>query len=102
MQALLRHFKPVSSFIFYFFFWPHCIRGRILVPCPGMEPTPLEAYLKHWTMREVPYLCPLAQTADGSISEPIFQFRRHYFSELAHSLAPPDAPPFLLWEDQNT
>ena len=41
----------------FFFFWPHLAACRILVPWPGMEPTPpaVEAWnLNHWTAREVP------------------------------------------------
>ena len=44
--------------LFFFFFLPHHACG-ILVPPPGMEPTPpaLEARrLNHWTAREVPVL----------------------------------------------
>ena len=43
--------------LFFFFFWPHCAACRILVPQPGIEPTPpaVEAQkLNHWTAREVP------------------------------------------------
>ena len=42
---------------FIFIFWPHCKACGILVPWPGIEPTPtaLEAWsLNHWTAREVP------------------------------------------------
>ena len=45
--------------VFLFNFWLHCMACRILVPRPGIEPTPpaVEAWsLNHWTTREVPYL----------------------------------------------
>ena len=44
------------SFIIYLFFWPHSTLD-ILVPWPGIEPTPpaLEAWsLNHWATSEVP------------------------------------------------
>ena len=40
-----------------FFFWPHCVARRILVPWPGIKPVPpaVEVQsLNHWTTREVP------------------------------------------------
>ena len=43
--------------LFYFIFWPLSAACGILVPRPGIEPTPpaLEAEsLNHWTAREVP------------------------------------------------
>ena len=48
------------------FFWPRCAACGILVPQPGIKPTPpaVEARsLNHWTAREVPgissLMCPL-------------------------------------------
>ena len=46
------------DFIFiYLFIWPHRASRGILVPRPGIEPTPLALEvrrLNHWTVREVP------------------------------------------------
>ena len=42
---------------FSFFFWWHSVACRILVPQPGIEPSPpaVEAQsLNYWTAREVP------------------------------------------------
>ena len=42
---------------FFFFFWPRCVACGILVPQPGIEPTPLvlEVWsLNHWIAREAP------------------------------------------------
>ena len=42
---------------FFFFFWPRRVACAILVPRPGIEPTPPEVEaqsLNHWTIREVP------------------------------------------------
>ena len=49
----------VSScfFIYFFLFWPHPMACRILVPQPGIEPTPpsVEACnLNHWATQEIP------------------------------------------------
>ena len=44
---------------FNFFFWPHCVARRILVPQPGIKPLPpaVEGQsLNHWTIREVLYI----------------------------------------------
>ena len=44
----------ISSQIF--FFWPHPMAYRILVPCPGIKPSPTAVEvlsLNHWTPREV-------------------------------------------------
>ena len=40
------------------FFWPHCVACVILVPQPGIEPTPWigRGSLNHWTAREVLYI----------------------------------------------
>ena len=41
----------------FFFFWLHCMVCRILVPQPGIEPSPLCVRLwgpNHWTTREFP------------------------------------------------
>ena len=43
--------KPHSSF-FFFMFWLHHAACGILVPQPGIEPTP--PALEAWTVREVP------------------------------------------------
>ena len=46
---------------FFFFFWLHCVAGRILVLQQRVIPMPpaMEAWsLNHWTTREVP-ICPL-------------------------------------------
>ena len=55
---LLLMFYCFYFIVLSFFFWPHCMACRILVPPPGIEPTPtpaLEAWsLNHWTTREVP------------------------------------------------
>ena len=55
--SLLGTFRIFSFFFFLTFLWPrHAARG-ILVPQPGLEPTPpaVEAWsLNHWTTREVP------------------------------------------------
>ena len=45
----------------FFFFWLHCVAGRILVLQQGVIPMPsaVEPWsLNHWTTREVP-ICPL-------------------------------------------
>ena len=50
----------LGFFFFAFFcfcFWPHSMACRILVPQPGIEPTPpaVEAWnLNHWTTKEIP------------------------------------------------
>ena len=31
----------IFSFIYFLFFWPHCVAYGISVPRPGIEPTPL-------------------------------------------------------------
>ena len=50
--------KIISPFLnFILFFWPCCTACRILVPWPGLKPSPpaVEARrLNHWTAREVP------------------------------------------------
>ena len=55
-------FKRAPLFIFnmftylFYIFWPHCTVCGILVPQPGIKPTPpaLAAWsLNHWTAREV-------------------------------------------------
>lgn len=41
---------------FSFFFWPHPMAYRILVPCPGIKPSPTAVEvlsLNHWTPGEV-------------------------------------------------
>ena len=46
-----------SAFFFFFLSWPHRTSCGLLVPPPGIEPTPpaLEAQsLNHWTTREAP------------------------------------------------
>ena len=47
-----------SSLLFWFFiFWPHHAACRILVPWPGIEPTPSAVKVwspNHWTSREFP------------------------------------------------
>ena len=51
---LVYHFHNFIFILLNLFFWPAC---GILVPRPGIEPTPtsLEAWsLNHWTTREVP------------------------------------------------
>ena len=58
---LFLSFFKGSSFKFYLFlyfqfFWPHCMPCRILVPGPGIKPMlpALEAWiLNHWTARRV-------------------------------------------------
>ena len=52
---------PVLLFVFvfrvFFFFWPHSVACKILVPQPGVEPVPPalgKQSLRHWTIREVP------------------------------------------------
>ena len=56
-------FKRAPLFIFnmftylFYIFWPHCTVCGILVPQPGIKPTPpaLEAWsLIHWTTRKAP------------------------------------------------
>ena len=52
---LVYHFHNFIFILLNLFFWPAC---GILVPRPGIEPTPtsLEAWsLNHWTTREVPH-----------------------------------------------
>ena len=47
----------IFSFIYFLFFWPHCVAYGISVPRPGIEPTPLAVELwcpNHWTAREFP------------------------------------------------
>ena len=47
----------LSISLFFFFFWPHCAAYGIIVPQPGIEPSPpaVEAQsLTHWTARELP------------------------------------------------
>ena len=54
------HIKQMGlKIVFWGFFWPHCTACRILVPGPGIEPTPpaVEAWsLNSWTTREVLFL----------------------------------------------
>ena len=54
----LEHFKRILSFQrVFFFFWPHHMAFRILVPWPGIEPQPSAVKApspNHWTAREVP------------------------------------------------
>ena len=41
----------------FFFFWPHHVECRILVPQPRIEPMPTKLRaqcLNHWTVKEVP------------------------------------------------
>ena len=43
--------------LFFFVFWPHLAACEILVPRPGIKPTPLALEVRsfnHWTAREVP------------------------------------------------
>ena len=50
----IHHRFPISSF---FFFWPHWVACRVLVPRPGIEPVPpaLGVWsLNHWIAREFP------------------------------------------------
>ena len=51
-------FNSIQIFKFFIFiFWPHHAAHGILVPQPGMEPTPpaVEAWsVNYWTAREVP------------------------------------------------
>ena len=52
-------------FHFFFFFWPRCTACRILVPRPGIEPTPPAVEvrsLNHWTAREFPPLLHYVST----------------------------------------
>ena len=42
---------------YYLFIWLHHVAYGILVPCPGIEPTPsgLESQsLNHWTAKDIP------------------------------------------------
>ena len=55
------HRRHLYYFFFFFFFflifWPCLAACRILLPRPGMEPTPPAVEgrsLNHWTTREVP------------------------------------------------
>ena len=44
------------EFYHYYYYWPLCAAGRILVPWPGIEPEPPALgmlSLNHWTTREV-------------------------------------------------
>ena len=46
----------LDLFIYFNFFWPPCAACGILVPRPGIKPTPLSLEvwnLNHWTIREV-------------------------------------------------
>ena len=57
-----------------FFFWPHHAACRILVPQPGIEPTPLAVEvrsLNHWTAREVPGFC-FFKTGQGFLTPSSF------------------------------
>ena len=50
-------FFCLAVLFLFFVFWPHRASCRILVPRPGIEPTPpvVEAWsLNRWTARDVP------------------------------------------------
>ena len=52
--------------LYFIFFWPYHVAHGILVPWPGIQPTPpaLRAQnLNHWTSREVPPLLPVLHLA---------------------------------------
>ena len=49
----------MSAFFFFFHFWPCSAACAILVPQPGIKPTPPALEVKsfnHWTTREVLYV----------------------------------------------
>ena len=58
---------PICALPFFFFFnclffWPHCKAYGILVPWPGIEPSPPcigRQHLNHWTTGQVPVPCSL-------------------------------------------
>ena len=66
--------KGLSNF--YFTFWLHCMACGILVPPPGIEPTPpvVEARsLNHWTTREVlDFWIRIALSGKGEDVPPVF------------------------------
>ena len=46
-----------DTFLFFLIFWPHHAACGILVPRPGIEPTPPAVEARspnHWTAREAP------------------------------------------------
>ena len=48
-------FRDSLSSCFVFYFWPHHVTCKILVPWPGMEPGTIEVNMlnaNHWTTRE--------------------------------------------------
>ena len=55
-MILVVFWEVIFFFCSLLFFWPHRVACGILVPLPGIEPTPpaVEAWsLNHWTAREV-------------------------------------------------
>ena len=73
MQGIILSIVPIS-----FFFLPHRMACRILVPQPGIKPTPpaLEAWsLNHWMAREVPVV-PISFEVKG-LSEIYIQCLAH-------------------------
>ena len=56
LYVLITQMKELSTFCFFFFFWPCCMACGILVPWPRIEPEPPAVEVQspnHWTTREV-------------------------------------------------
>ena len=73
-----------ANFNFIIIFWSHYVACRIIVPRPGIEPTPLEVEawsLNHWTDREVPTILSVPS------SHPILSlYSTYHYLKLGHLL----------------